>query len=452
MNAPINNPSKLFIFLTLAISFGCAVCPARAQSKTAAAKKLSPAEEWVLSQASHGEEADLQTKFPGGDEQRVLSASFLVGLLDNSMEGVKVGRNGVQIKNAIVREPLNLTNLKIPYSLGLESCVFEEEVEFTNTEVDGDFSIVGSTFKKSARFEDLKANDDAFFKQAVFKAEVNLIGANITKNLELDGARFENAATTATFDSMKVNQNVFVRDVIFECLADFIGASVAGSFEIHRTQFKKAGLSASFEDVKAGTMIFDNASFIGQADLGGLTYQRIDGDSDKDPNLGSWQSLIELMDKSVYKRNVYAGLEAFLMKEGYPERADEVYIAQRRRERKEQLTGFSRIGSFLLDVLVGYGRKPWLVLIYSIVIVAIGYFVFRSRAKMEPLKSEDASRHYSPFWYSVDLFAPVINLGAASIWIPKENRKVARNYAHLQRILGWILIPIGLAALTGIIK
>ena len=71
---------------------------------------------------------------------------------------------------------------------------------------------------------------------------------------------------------------------------------------------------------------------------------------------------------------------------------------------------------------------------------------------MELQKLEAASQNYNPLWYSLDLFLPFIDLQVANVWLPKQRRHFARHYMRVQTILGWILIPIGLAALTGIIK
>jgi len=68
---------------------------------------------------------------------------------------------------------------------------------------------------------------------------------------------------------------------------------------------------------------------------------------------------------------------------------------------------------------------------------------------------QEAVSYYNPFWYSLDLFAPVIDLGVAKSWEPGPGHarpRFARQYAHIQKILGWILVPIGVVALTGYLK
>src|SRR5262245_22839172 len=105
----------------------------------------------------------------------------------------------------------------------------------------------------------------------------------------------------------------------------------------------------------------------------------------------------------------------------------------------------------MLYLLVGYGRRPWQAGIPCVVVVALGCLVF-SPQKMEPQKSEDTLRVYNRFWYSLGLFLPVVDLQADTVWKPKADHTFLRNYTRVHALLGWILIPIVLAALTGLIK
>jgi len=58
---------------------------------------------------------------------------------------------------------------------------------------------------------------------------------------------------------------------------------------------------------------------------------------------------------------------------------------------------------------------------------------------------------YSPIWYSLDLFLSIVDLRMARYWEPIPERRWAKMYMRFHVILGWILIPIVLLALTGII-
>jgi len=72
------------------------------------------------------------------------------------------------------------------------------------------------------------------------------------------------------------------------------------------------------------------------------------------------------------------------------------------------------------------------------------------------LKDEKDASHYAgrynAFWYSLDLFLPIIKLGEADVWSPKDDRRCAIFYKKVHIIIGSLFVPIGLAAWTGIIK
>jgi len=72
--------------------------------------------------------------------------------------------------------------------------------------------------------------------------------------------------------------------------------------------------------------------------------------------------------------------------------------------------------------------------------------------QMEPQRPEDTPRVYSRFWYSLGLFLPFVDLQADKVWKPKADQTFLRSHMRLHIMLGWILIPIVLAALTGLIK
>ena len=167
--------------------------------------------------------------------------------------------------------------------------------------------------------------------------------------------------------------------------------------------------------------------------------------------LESHNALLKLANQSAYTADVYGNLEAFFSRQGYREDADRAFIAGKSRERKEYLHGLSWLGSWLLYLLVGYGRHPSNAGYLCVLFVALGCVLFAPH-KMEPQKPDDAPRVYNRFWYSLDLFLPFVDLQADDVWKPKTEQRLLRHYVRLHVMLGWILIPIVLAALTGLIK
>jgi len=95
-----------------------------------------------------------------------------------------------------------------------------------------------------------------------------------------------------------------------------------------------------------------------------------------------------------------------------------------------------------------YGRDPLRALLWCLLFVVIGYFVFRKKEKMRAVVETD--RRYRPFFYSLDLFVPLVDLGYATVWEPSPERKIARIYAKIHQYLAWILIPIALLAIAGV--
>ena len=120
---------------------------------------------------------------------------------------------------------------------------------------------------------------------------------------------------------------------------------------------------------------------------------------------------------------------------------------------------------------------------WSVGFVLVGWMVFRP-AQMRP-KDKKRSGAASPreadsanaddhrcnsFWYSLDLFAPAIDLHVADGWMPKLPEKPFPDpsswrqrllwhcrrwrwyYMHIHKCIGWILVPLGLAAVLGIVK
>jgi hypothetical protein len=78
--------------------------------------------------------------------------------------------------------------------------------------------------------------------------------------------------------------------------------------------------------------------------------------------------------------------------------------------------------------------------------------VFRRKDEMEARKLEDANRRYYGFWYTLDLILPVINLGVADLWRPKQERWCVENWLIVLKIVGWVVVPVVVAAAGGFVK
>jgi hypothetical protein len=247
-------------------------------------------------------------------------------------------------------------------------------------------------------------------------------------------------------------------------------AEIGGNFQASETQFKN---DVQFSGMKTdGDAFFENAKFAEQVQfrrtnfnglvlsdvtwpqapaqirMQGMKYKFIRAAQDDSQ---SHQKLLDLPAKWAYSADTYNTLEEFLSSEGDRTNADKAFIYGKRRERRENPNVSHWIGSVFLDLFVGYGRRTWLATIPCALLVALGCVIF-SPDKMEPQRPDDAPRVYNRFWYSLGLFLPVGDLQSDTVWKPKPEHTHLRTYMRVHMLAGWILIPIVIGALTGLIK
>ena len=396
-------------------------------------------------------------------------------------------------------------NVKVGEDADFQGTVFRGQANFASASIKSTLNARGAQFEnkeQAANFDSIKVGHSAILKHAVFEGPVNFVLACITNNLDADGVQFKNKQMAANFNAVRVGQSIFCRNAIFEGPVNFALASIGTNFYANAAEFRKKELDAppevrvpptpaadfnsmkvgemlllkdaifkgttSFNGVKVSSASFENAEFEGPLDvryanftwldvswrnippsfdMQGMTYQYVRAFKDDDHK--SHKKLLELAEHSPYTADVYSKLESFLLKQGYRGAADQVFIAGKQRERKH-LDGWSRLGSSLLH-LIGYGRYPSRAAYLCAFIIGFGAALF-SPNKMELQKIDTTPRIYNRFWYSLGLFLPIVNLESDKVWKPKPNHTFLRTYMRVHILLGWILVPLFLAALNGLIK
>jgi hypothetical protein len=171
------------------------------------------------------------------------------------------------------------------------------------------------------------------------------------------------------------------------------------------------------------------------------------------------ETFLGLLEKSKFDPDAYNSVERLLRGLGHSDDANKVGMAQARRLRNEKMSFFPWLWSLFLDILVGNGYAPGKSLLWALAIIVVGAFVFR-KDRMVYLrenptdggKESNASIPYSSLLYSLDLFVPAVSLGVASHWQPQPQRFGLFYWMYCQKIFGWILVPIGVLAFSGIIK
>jgi hypothetical protein len=463
--------ASMLAFLPLGL---CAA--GRADSKFSLdAPGLTAAEKFVLEQLTAGKSADLKSQFGEGTNS-VLRGAFLEALL--SQPGTNVYRSGVSIEHAIVLDAVILRNAAVRYEVSLVECRFQAEVDFSKSVFENTLSLTGCTFQGPVNFSAMRIGRAVTFDQASFWREVNASQMEVAGLLNARESHFNNPTGAVDFTSLKVTGDAFFTRATFAGPVTFQYAHFAENWRCEGSAFTNATALANFEAVQVGaTTSFADGTFAGYvsfkdarfANLGfskvhwpvthldhpwlwlnGMTYQRISAGSEKE----SWNSLYDLVQRtarqSAYSADIYASLEDYYRRLGYPGQANMFFRAQKQREREEVLTGFAWAWSYFLDWFVGYGRSPQRAIFWSVAIISIGCLVFRPKL-MEPQNAEHSTRKYSAFWYSVDVYLPIIKLHDAEIWKPKEEYVLGHVWRRIHTVLGWALIPIALAAWTGML-
>ena len=400
--------------------------------------------------------------------------------------------DGAQFKNKDHETSFN--SMKVGNTAFFRKAVFNGPVDFGFADIGSGLEAEEAKFKdtnQGANFNTLKVANTAVFKHALFEGPVNFFAAQMAI-FQADEAQFNNKQKTANFSGMKVDFALF-RNARFQGPVDFGKVEVTGDFAANEAHFNfdKVNVASSHQGPEAlynekqrvsfnamkvlGAAFFSNAVFEGpvdfryadfawlnmsgvswpkdaRLDMQGMTYKYIRGAATNERE--SHEALLKLVKQLAYTADVYTQLEQFFLTQGNRDHADRVFIAGKRREREES---FRRgeylrwLGSWLLDYLVRYGRHPSRAGLFCAFFVGLGAVLF-APPKMELQKPDGSPRIYNRFWYSLGLFLPVVNLESDRVWKPKSDRTFLRNYMRVHILLGWILIPILLAALTGLIK
>lgn len=447
----------------------------------------SDAELYVLEQVKNFQPADLNEKFPSSSEaQRRLRGEFLKELLTNRDPG---DTPVISISHAVIVDRVDLAGAEIEYGVFLNDCVFENLLEFNgthftkslhiiNTErvrspgillnaaiIDQNFMAVNCHFDK-AEFVGMRVGGDVLLEETFFSGpQTSFSGATVGGSVLADHCRFE--FIRLDFRSLRVGGRFSLQDAVFSGafplqqegpLSGFPNVSLAGGhfsdMFLNRSIFENVA-TLDLTGIETGWLALDDIQFKQETKV---LHPRISFKLVSPVNLEKLNFLT-----TPYDAMSYVDLENSFRRQGYADEANRVFIAAKRAERRQTCQNFwsqcaSRKGflwSVFQDGFTGYGKQLQNLLYWSLGFLIIGALVFRSEKGMRTQDWKDMAAHtgkYHPVWYSLDLFLPIIKLGEADVWTPKENRRWAILYKRIHIIVGSFFVPIGVAAWTGIIK
>jgi uncharacterized protein YjbI with pentapeptide repeats len=409
----------------------------------------------------------------------------------------------VSLENCQFHNAVHFRFTRFAKGLGLYSSIFRDLAEFAHTNVAGELDLRQARFEYEGEvaFDEMEVAHNAHFDGAVFNGTANFTNAKIGEEFLAAGAKFlskgeksssGNAMETrgAIFNVMKVGTVADFSDAIFSGPADFRVFEAGVALDLSGAKFNEQKEKSYFQFLRAGVVLATGTFFEGDVDFqearvsalqikktqikgsdvtfGGMHVERLQALDLQMPNiqgqkgsldltgatyqqLSDPDQLFQLIKGANFSRQNYATLEAYLKAHGDAKRADDVFVEMKRRERGTSGL-MTRPWGWLLDGLVRYGRSPERAFYGALAFVLVGTAVYWRRRDVQARRTEDENKPYNPFWYSLDLLVPAINLQVADTWIPKQDSLFRRNYGRVHRILGWVLIPIGLAAVSGLIK
>ena len=497
----------LGVLLMIAMAGNAGIAQAQAQNE---------AESLVLRQAASGKEAELGNLPPEKRKIRAdFLAPLLMGTMQGarvSHEGVLIkdavieGRlalAGAEIPfatwltNCEFKDDVDLSHSHLNGDLSVVGSTFRGGADLDGLRAEGhvvldlarfeglfdisDARINGNLEASGATFSDRNGNPAQFDNvKGISRADLDHLTLEVP--LTLDGAEAQ-IITLGKVKSVYAPQNLKEKAGLYAAKTIILShAAVHRDLQIIGTEVDR--LLANGLKVEGVTTI-ENVRITGQADLShaqlfslvlgddvvwppdeaslqlaGISFQYISpdipmggGKSGGTIEEAKWEKLSVWVDHASFTTAPYQQLEDVLKKQGRVEQANDVYKRMRKRTWTQGgLTFVGKIKNAVLYLLVGYGREPNWAFYWCLPVVFIGWIVFRRREDVEPKDPRDKDRAYDPLWYSIDLFLPLSTLQAADAWIPRQDSRFKRYYARVHSILGWILVPIGLAAVSGLIS
>ena len=359
---------------------------------------------------------------------------------------------------------------------------FEQEFRCKAATFKGKVDATDAQFGSVAYFSTTEFQREATFERASFSADA-LFGAD--EDTGAIGVRFLGAASFKACE--------FKRPVSFAGVPPRDDSTVAAdgalflgkaAFEGARFDVSCALAGTSFADLDLRHSVFSGALDLSETKLRGhleLDRARLSAlhlpteEAKLPPRLSalgaacttfSGDGVAAVCRLDGYQPTTIGALEAAARNAGDEKLADDIYVAGRKRQRSDararhDWSVWTR--NLLYGFVARWGARPWRLLVVPVVLVALAAMAFEQpRAALD---SRDRPRNLSygqALAESVDELVPV-DLSVGKQWRQSQervpivtglDRPRAEPYwvASALNLVGWILVPLGIAALSGLLR
>lgn len=331
---------------------------------------------------------------------------------------------------------------------GIEFLGERWRADWSDTVLDGNLECQDTTFCGDVRFDRLSCKGSGIFNRTRF---LSLRGVSYTR-AKFDGdLRLEGTIVvgSANLSMVQVSQDLVLNALQLGREISLHGATV-GTLRLEGEGFPSKGVSSDLRD---------------------LSFARFSGSKEKA------LSFTRSQHPTKFTRQPYLQLERAYSRAGNEVEAKQTHYRGRRDLRENAKTSggatkwswWTKLGDLLWKWLSGYGARTYLLALYILIFLIVGTAVFWANSAVTPRSSPppntavavapaDESPESPPRWrkplapigYSLDLFIPVLNLRFEDRWEPAGQWR--GGYALVHTMAGWILVPLLVGALAGLVR
>jgi hypothetical protein len=177
----------------------------------------------------------------------------------------------------------------------------------------------------------------------------------------------------------------------------------------------------------------------GNLQIDGLTYERIDPDS----NRLTW---LKRIPPTPFRPQPYSELSEVLRNSGNEADAREILIAREDDRLEHSTQGFARFWGYVLKYTIQYGYRPMFAMIWAAIVVGVGWLFVQIGKCKHVLRYTGNGRFEThgdqryedsnSFLYSLNVFLPIVDLRQEKNWWPE----VGTRYGRWLRMFLWVEI------------
>jgi hypothetical protein len=464
---------------------------------------MKPAEKKLLEACKNGKDLELGKERP--IEKTIdneISGEFLRDLILNNNQKIdengksyilKIDSGGIKFSGAYISGRFDFSFCSTDLLFGFLNSIFEQEINLSHSKIR--FLVLRGSKIVSLNAQGIYCKSDIFLRDG-FEAnrEVNFVSAQISKSLDCSNGKFNNKEGYAlNCDGTKIKGGVFLRD----------GFEANGKVNFHSSYISK---SLVFTNAKNIAYLNLNSAHISRLDfdinnvetidLDGFVYEHLDMTKQDFTSPAKW---LEKMPKEKdFKPQPYKQLAKVLRDMGHHRDADDIMIEYNEQLTKKDFSPFK----WIYGITAGYGYKPMNIFITMFGIWLIcGLFYWNASkvavfAPNNPLvfqnkncyecnveengtawsdilsyekynttnnwvlneKLEGEYTTFNPFWYSLDVILPIVDLQVEKDWgqYVSMNDWTLNDFTRwlmwFEIIVGWMYSLILVAILSGLAK